>query len=382
VIRGAWRAAPIGEIPWRRLRAADWSLPVAALVAALAGLLMIYSATQRTPAASAWEDLVVKQLVFLAAGVVLFAVVAATDYRTLLAFGFWIYVAIVLMLAVVLVTGKVNLGSVRWFSAGFADFQPSEFAKVAVVMLLAAYFDRYNVRALRHVVGSLVLVGFACALVLSQPNLSTAVLLAVIWAGVAFAAGIRPVHASIVALALVPAGALVLRTGAIESYMVTRVAAWLDPAADPLGYGFQNIQTLIAVANGGLIGTGFAQGPLAKGGYLPVQHTDNIFSLVAEELGFVGAVMIIALLLFVVLRVLAAGRQAQDRAGWLICAGVATYVLAQTAVNVGVVLQLLPVTGVSLPFISYGGSSLVALFGALGLVESVLLRRKPLEFAR
>ncbi len=342
---------------------------------------MIYSATQRTPAASAWEDLVVKQAVFLVVGLVVFALVAATDYRVLLAFGFWIYVITVLMLVLVLVTGKVNLGSVRWFSTGFADFQPSEFAKVAVVVFLAAYFDRFDVRSGRHVVGSLLLVGFAGFLVLSQPNLSTAVLLGAIWLGMVFAAGIRPVHASLVALAGIPAGVLVLRTGFIESYMMTRVAAWLNPGADPLGYGFQNIQTLIAVANGGLVGTGFAQGPLAKGGYLPVQHTDNIFSLIAEELGFIGAVLIIVLLLFIVFRILAAGRQAQDHAGWLICAGIGSYLLAQTAVNIGVVLQLLPVTGVSLPFVSYGGSSLVALFAALGLVESVLLRRKPLEFA-
>lgn len=368
-------------VPWRRLRSADWALVAASVVATLAGLLMIYSATQRTPVASAWEDLVVKQAVFLVMGLVVFALVAATDYRVLLAFGFWIYVAIVLMLVLVLVTGKVNLGSVRWFSTGFADFQPSEFAKVGVVVFLAAYFDRFDARTLRHVVVSLALVGFAGFLVLSQPNLSTAVLLAVIWLGMVFAAGIRPIHASLVALAGIPAGVLLLRTGFIESYMMTRVAAWLNPGADPLGYGFQNIQTLIAVANGGLVGTGFAQGPLAKGGYLPVQHTDNIFSLVAEELGFIGGVIIIVLLLFIVFRVIAAGRQAQDHAGWLICAGIGSYLLAQTTVNIGVVLQLLPVTGVSLPFVSYGGSSLVALFAALGLVESVLLRRKPLEFA-
>jgi rod shape determining protein RodA len=218
-------------------------------------------------------------------------------------------------------------------------------------------------------------------LVLSQPNLSTAVLLGVIWLGMAFAAGMRVAHLSLAALAAIPLAAAVLRSGFIESYMVTRVAAWLHPTADPLGYGYQNIQTLIAVANGGLLGTGFARGPLAQGGYLPVQHTDNIFTLIAEELGFVGGVAVIVLLMFIVLRVLRAGALAQDRAGWLICAGIATYVLAQAAVNIAVVLQLAPVTGVSLPFVSYGGSSLLTLLVAVGMAQSVLIRRKPLEFA-
>jgi cell division protein FtsW (lipid II flippase) len=173
----------------------------------------------------------------------------------------------------------------------------------------------------------------------------------------------------------------VLHFGLIQEYMLDRVAVWLDPMTDPLDLGFQNIQTLIAVANGGLVGSGFASGPLAKGGWLVVLHTDNIFALIAEELGFLGATFSLALLVFIVGRCFRAAGLAQDPAGRLIAGGVGLYVLVQTAINAGVVLQLLPVTGVSLPFISYGGSSLVALLVALGLVQSVLVRRKPLEFA-
>jgi rod shape determining protein RodA len=367
--------------PGRRFRAFDWTLFTATVMAVLIGIAMIYSATQRNLTASAWEDLVVKQLAFLALGLVALAVMSATDYKVLLALGFWIYVVTMGLLALVLVTGNMNLGSVRWFSAGFADFQPSEFAKIAVILFLAAYFERYDARSLRHVLASALAVACASLLILSQPNLSTAVLLAVIWLGMAFAAGIRMAHLSLAALAVLPLAFLVLKSGFIESYMLTRVAAWLEPTADPLGYGYQNIQTLIAVANGGLLGTGFARGPLAQGGYLPVQHTDNIFTLIAEEMGFIGGVAVIALLAFIVLRILRAGALAQDRAGWLICAGIAVYVLAQTAVNIAVVLQLAPVTGVSLPFVSYGGSSLLTLLMSVGLAQSVLIRRKPLEFA-
>jgi rod shape determining protein RodA len=377
----ARRVPTFSALPWRRLRTFDWPLLAASIAATILGLLMIYSATQRNPAASAWEDLVVKQAAFAILGLVALALLAATDYRVLLAFGFWIYVATVGALAAVLLLGKVSLGSVRWFSAGFADLQPSEFAKVAVVVFLAAYFERFDIERWRYVIGSLLLVGFAALLILSQPNLSTAVLLGVVWLGVAFAAGIKPLHAAIITLASIPMGVAVLQSHFIEDYMVTRVAAWLDPLRDPLGYGFQNIQTLIAVASGGALGSGYASGPLAKGGWLVVLHTDNIFALIAEELGFVGAAAVIVLLTFIVLRIFRAAGQAQDRAGTLICVGVGTYILAQAAVNVGVVLQLLPVTGVSLPFVSYGGSSLLALFVGIGLVESVLVRRRPLEFA-
>jgi cell division protein FtsW (lipid II flippase) len=155
----------------------------------------------------------------------------------------------------------------------------------------------------------------------------------------------------------------------------------LDPSAEPLSGGFQHIQTLIAVGNGGLTGTGFAGGPQTQGGWLPLLYTDNIFALVAEELGFVGGTALLALLAVIVWRVLRAAGQAQDKAGMLIAVGVAGYLLVQVVVNVGVVLQLLPVTGVSLPFISYGGSSLVALLAAIGLVQSVLLKRKSLGFS-
>jgi rod shape determining protein RodA len=323
---------------------------------------------------------VVKQLVFLGAGLVVMTLVSLTDYRVLLALWRWLYGVTVGLLVLVYFVGHVSLGSQRWIQAGLFNIQPSEFSKIVVVICLAAYFDGHDVRRFRHVLGSLVLVGVPLILVLVEPNLSTAILLGAIWLGIAVAAGLRLVHLGLLALAGAPALYTVLRLGLLHDYWLERVTAWLNPMADPRRSGFQNIQTLIAVGNGGLKGIGFAKGMQTQGGWLPLMHTDNIYALVAEELGFIGAALVLVLLGFIIWRVLRVAAQAQDRPGALIAIGIATYLLVQTFINVAVVLQLLPVTGVSLPFISYGGSSLVALFAAVGLVQSLVVRRKPLEF--
>lgn len=374
-VRAARRPAAVPSA--RGLRALDASLLAAVAVAIAFGLLMIYSATLRGgQVESPWDDLVVKQGAFALAGVVAMAVAMATDYRALQALWPWLYLGMASVLGLVLLTGDVGLGSQRWFELGVASIQPSEFVKVGMVICLAAYFARFDARKLRHVILSLAMTGFMAVLVLLQPNLSTALLLAFIWLGIAFAAGLRLLHFGFLALLAGPAVWAIMAAGALEEYQLQRISAWLDPSADPLGMGFQNAQTLIAVGNGGLFGIGFANGSQSQGGWLPLLHTDNIFALVAEELGFVGGLAVLVLLGFIVQRVVQTGARATDRPGALICAGVASWLLAQTLVNVGVVLQLLPVTGLSLPFISYGGSSLVALMAGIGLVQSVRLRRR------
>lgn len=368
------------RLPWRRLRAFDWLLSAAMGLAILAGLAMIYSATLRLEAASTWEDLVVKQVLFALAGVAVFALVSLTDYRIFVALWVWIYAATVLGLLAILSYGTVFGGAQRWFDLGGIALQPSEFTKIALIVCLAAYFERHDIRRLRHVLTSLGLVALPMFLVLLQPNLSTALLLGVIWAGVAFAAGMRAVHGGLLALLIGPVLLIGLRSGLVQDYMLDRIRYFLNPGADAADKGYQAIQTLIAVGNGGLLGRGYASGMQSQGGWLPLMYTDSIFALVAEELGYLGGLAFLALLAFIVARVLRAAALAQDPAGSLIAAGVAAYLLSQTFINIAVVLQLMPVTGLSLPLISYGGSSLLAICLALGLVQSVLLRRKPLEF--
>lgn len=366
-------------LAWRRARAFDWLLLAAVLGAVLIGLAMIYSGSKRSPVTNAWDDLVVKQLIFAGLGLALLALVTLTDYRVLVALWGWIYGGALVVLFGVLALGTTRFGGQRWILSG-GSIQPSELVKLALVICLAAYFERFDVRRVRHVLGSLVLTSILAALVLLQPNLSTAILLGAIWLGMIFAAGIRPLHLSVLALCAGPVLYLTLNTTLLTAYQLDRIVAWLNPEAVAQRLGYQNIQTRIAVGNGGLAGIGFAHGTQSQGGWLPIPLTDNVFALAAEELGFIGGMTILCLVALVVWRILRAAGQAQDRPGALVAIGVATYVLAQTFINVAVVLQLLPVTGVAMPFISYGGSSLVALLVAVGLVESVLVRRKPLEF--
>jgi rod shape determining protein RodA len=377
---GRLRGLSWAAVPWRRLSAFDWPLLAAVLAAVAFGTAMIYSATRRIPVANAWDDLVVKQLVFLTIGLAGMALVASTDYRMLLDLWRWIYGIVIAVLLFVFFAGHTALGAQRWIRTGLFNIQPSEFTKLALVICLVAYFETRDARQGRHVLGSLALVGVPMALVLLEPNLSTTILLGAIWLGIALAAGLRLLHFSLLAILVGPALYVALRLGLLQGYWLERITAWLNPLADPRDTGFQNIQTLIAVGNGGLTGIGFARGMQAQGGWLPLMYTDNIYALVAEELGFVGALGVLFLLGFIIWRVLRAAGAAQDRAGALICVGVGTYILVQMFVNVAVVLQLLPVTGLSLPFISYGGSSLVSLCLAIGLVQSVLVRRRPLEF--
>jgi rod shape determining protein RodA len=364
-------------VPWRRVRAFDWMLLAAVLAAVAFGTAMIFSATRRSPVTNAWDDLVVKQLAFLAVGLAVLVLVSITDYHLLLALWRWLYGAMLAALVVVYVVGHTAFGSTRWLQAGLFNIQPSEFAKLALVVCLAAYLETHDIRRPRHVLASLALAALPIVLVLLEPNLSTALLLGAIWLGMVITAGLRLLHFSCLALIGAPALYLVLKLGLLHDYWLTRLSAWLDPLSDPRASGFQNIQTLIAVGNGGLSGIGYARGMQAQGGWLPLMYTDNIFALVAEELGFLGGVAALGLIGLVLWRVLRAALQAPDRAGTLIAAGIGTYLLVQTFVNVAVVLQLLPVTGLSLPFISYGGSSLVALLAAIGLVQSVRVHRKP-----
>ena len=374
------RARRTPRLPWRQLGAYDWVLLAAVLVAMLAGLAMIYSATLRGEVDTVWEDLVIKQAIFALIGLTAMTLVTLTDHRVLVALWVWIYAGMVILLLSLFGFGQVMGGSQRWFSIAGVALQPSELSKIALIICLAAYFDRHDIRQLRTVLSSLGLTGVAMFLVLIQPDLSTAVLLGAIWLGLAFAAGIRIFHLSLLAVLLTPITFFALKYNLLQGYMLERIAIWLRPEANPQDGGYQSIQTLIAVGNGGLWGRGYAGGMQAQGGWLPLTYTDNIYALVAEELGFMGGLAVLLLLGFIVWRVLRAARQAPDYPGMLVASGVGTYLLAQTFVNVGVVLQIFPVTGLSLPLISYGGSSLVAVLTAIGLVQSVLLRRNALEF--
>lgn len=364
------------------LRSFDWAMTAALVAAVLFGVAMVYSATLRGGAATVWwEDYVYKQLAFAAAGLVLYALVSASDYRTLAAFAGPLYGLFVASLVVVLAVGVTVLGARRGFQLGVLTIQPGEMMKVVMIVALAAYYSRFDVREPRVLLGAIVLIAVPVGLILKQPNLSTAIVLCFIWLGVTFAAGVRPLHVGLMALAAGPALYAAMALGVVKTYQLYRVVILFFPDFDPSDLGYQNHQTLIAVGNGGWTGIGFANGSQSQGGWLPLLHSDNIYALVAEELGMVGGIVVLLLLGYIVLRILQTAGTALDRTGALICTGVATYLFAQSLIHIGVVLHVVPPTGLSLPFISYGGSSLLTAMVALGLVQSVRMCRRPLEFS-
>lgn len=370
----------LAHVPWRRLAQFDWWLLATVLVTLAVGLAMIYSATKRIPSTGAWDDLVVKQLVFAGLGLTAMILVTLTDLKVATTFWPWLYGLSVVVLAGVRLFGQESFGAQRWLSFGLLDLQPSEFTKVVLILTLAAYFTHNNVRHWRHVLVSLGLTLLMMALVLIQPNLSTTILLGGIWLAMAIAAGIRPLQLGTLAILAGPALYFGLKLHLIKDYQLDRVRALVDPYGVAPDLGYQTIQTKIAVGNGQLWGTGFAHGQQSQGAWLPLVHTDNIFALTAEETGFIGGALLLVLISLLCWRVLRAASHVPDRTSSLVVVGVFAYLFFQTLINVGAVVQLTPVTGVSLPFVSYGGSSLLALFIAIGLVQSGLSRRKSLSF--
>lgn len=320
----------------------------------------------------------VYQFMWIMIGLAGFFVVSLLDYRLLGYFTRPLYVGMLLVLGGVLVLGHTAFGSQRWFQLFFFSVQPSEFAKLVVILTLAKWLGTRQAD-LKTGVYSAVLVLLPAGLIFMQPSLSTALMVLVIWAGMLFVAGFRLIYFLASGLAMI--GTIpFLWLYVFQDYMRERVLVFFNPLADPSGKGYNLLQSRIAIGAGGLLGQGYGEGIQSQLGYLRVRHTDFIFSVVAEELGFVGAVVLFVLLLLLLFRVLRAAGVARDATGRLIVAGIAIMIFFQTFVNLGVNLGLVPPTGVGLPLFSYGGSNVVTTLLGLGLVESVVIRHRRLEF--
>ena len=349
----------------------DWVLLGAALLIALLGVAMVFSATHsgRTP------DLYLKQLALVGLGCVGLAAAAATDYRRLADRAVLLYGASVVALLYVLKFAAPIAGTRRWLLLGGFQLQPSELVKLAAAVFVAKVFSEYREESLGlwHLLWPGAGVGLIALLIALGPDLGTAACVVVIFFAVAFLAGLRTKAA--LALCVVLLGTAALAWPLLSRYQKTRVYTFLDPSLDPRGAGYQKIQSQIAVGSGGLLGRGFLEGSQAQLGYLPARHTDFIFSVLAEELGFVGVVVVLALYLLVVWRMLETARLARDRLGAFLVAGIAGSFAFQLVYNVAMVAGLLPVKGLPLPLMSYGGSSVLSSLMGVGLVLSVRMRR-------
>jgi len=367
---------PLQPRLWRHF---DFVLLLAVVLLLGYGLLLIYSATLE-PTQRGISDLVIKQAIYGACGLVLILLLVWLDYRVLANLAPVLYGLAVALLLLVFAIGRITHGSQRWIPLPFFDLQPSELAKLLLIIVLAKFVaDREDeMDNLRVVLISLGLTLVLAALVLLQPDLGTAAMLIAIWAGISFAGGLRPLHAGLLAGAAVimaPIGWFLM-----HDYQRWRVMVFLNPNLDPTGEGYNVIQALISVGSGGWFGRGFTSGTQSQLHFLRVKYSDFIFSVLAEELGFVGCLALLCLVLIVLLRALRVSVLAQDSFGRLVAVGVASLLFAQTFVNLAMNIGLLPVTGVTLPFISYGGSSLLTMLAGVGLLQSVVTRHRALEF--
>jgi len=357
---------------YKSIRDIDWPLLLITLAISAVGILQIYSATHETK----WKDAWWKQIVWTLAGLVLFWIVSKIDYPTLLGQAYLMYGLGVTGLIAIFFIGTRVFGSRRWIPLpGGFQFQVSEFIKVVLVLLIARYLTELKRNDLdwRELLKVSGLVGLPMILVMKQPDLGTSLTYMPILLSGVFLAGLRWKYIAIIALGF----ALVLPVSyyMLHDYQRARLTSFLDPAQDPRGSGYQVIQSMIAVGHGGMWGEGVTRGTQTQLQFLPVPHTDFIFSAFAEEHGFVGVVVVLGLYFLLLMQIVQNAQTAPDRAGMYICMGVCSLLLFHVLVNVGMVVGRMPVAGIPLPLMSSGGSNTISVFIMLGLVNNVRLRR-------
>ena len=348
----------------------DWIL-VAALMAIMAlGTLNLVSASM-----VAKSPFYLKQLTWYILGMILMLAVYFTDYRTIAHYTNFAYWGCVLLLVMVLFIGRSAGGSTRWLNLGFFNLQPSEFAKIIMVLVFAKYFQQVErpVYGFKELLKPAFFTAIPCLLILKQPDLGTAIMIVMVLATMVLVAKIRwtTLVTSIVAMAT----ALPLVWKYLKPYQKRRILTFLNPEHDPYGSGYHIIQSKVAIGSGGLWGKGFAHGTQAHLSFLPEVHTDFAFSLWGEEWGFVGAVLLVFLYGVVVYRGLKIAFGSSERLGTFLAFGMTAMFFLQAVVNMNMVLGLLPVVGVPLPLFSYGGSSVIVTLTGMGMLLGVGARR-------
>ena len=351
----------------------DWAL-VAAIVALCAlGVLMIYSTTFDPTRGT--SRLYATQLYAILIGMGALVFMLSIDYRTFTDKSHLIYIGVCALLLYVMFFGMVQMGARRWIPLWIFNLQPSEFAKIAVALVLAKFYGENRVAAswTDLAIGG-VLTAVPLLLIAKEPDLGTAVTLLPVFLGVAYLAGMRMRILGVMFLCLLLAAPVAWKF-ALKDYQKSRVSTFLDPSQDAKGAGYQQIQARITVGSGGLSGKGFRQGTQGQLRFLPVAHNDFIFSVLAEEQGFAGVLVALGLYLFVILRALEAARLAKDRLGSYLVLGVLASFTFQVIYNITMSAGLAPVKGLTLPLMSYGGSSMIATLAGFGLILNVRMRR-------
>jgi rod shape determining protein RodA len=353
----------------------DWTVFTVALALGGVGLLSVLSATW-TGASHRLDPLVVRQLVWIAVGVSLMTAAALFDYRALSSYAYPFYAVTLGLLVVVAVAGESTGGSRRWINLGMLKLEPSEIAKLAVVLVMVHYLreepQRGGWRAHQMLIPA-ILLAVPAGLVLKQPDLGTALILVLITATLVFVSGLNWQTMAVVVL-----GAMLAAPAGwhyMKPYQRERLVSFINPQSDPLGSGYHIIQSEIAIGSGGSWGKGLFKGTQARLNFLPEQTTDFIFAVYAEEFGFAGSMLLLGLYAALIARGVWIARHARDRFGSLLAVGVSGIIFWQVAINIGMASGMLPVVGITLPLVSYGGSSLIAMMAAAGVLISINMRR-------
>lgn len=357
------------------LKKLDWVLVIGVLLLCLVGLLSIYSTSFKQD-----PTFFYKQLAFIIAGFFLMLIFALLDYRIfrnhprLLII---LYILSILLLVGVLIFGKEIRGAFSWFRIGPVSFEPVELAKIVMILILAQYFSLRHIELyrIRHIIASGVYTAIPALLIFFQPDLGSAMVLIFLWLGIMIIAGIK--LRQLIILLLI--GIIILSIAwlvVLKPYQKDRIISFINPYIDPRGSDYQRIQSLIAIGAGQLWGRGLGQGSQSQLQFLPEQHTDFIFASIAEEWGFIGVLLICILYFLFFFRIIKIALSTTNNFARLFCIGVAIVFLFQVFVNIGMNLGILPIAGISLPFVSYGGSNLIISFITLGIIQSIAIRSK------
>jgi rod shape determining protein RodA len=355
----------------RTLFKLDWVLIAIVLLLLSVGLLALYSLS-----AAGGTNYFFKQLIFAVLGLVVMFFTAFSDYRHIEKYSTALYFLMFGVLLVVLFFGATSRGTTGWIFFGAFNVQPVEMAKVILIIFLASFISKKKseLGEWARVIASLILSAALIFLVLKQPDLGSGFVLAVIWGGMILASGLRAKH--LIALLILGVALVSGSWFMLEGYQKNRINTFIHPTFDPRGSGYNVLQAIVAVGSGGVTGKGVGHGSQSQLNFLPEKHTDFIFAMITEELGLVGAFLVIALYLVLLYRVKRIGDMASDNFGYLVAVGVLVMLFAQITINIGMNVGLFPVTGLPAPLLSYGGSSLFAVLFSIGLLLSSYQRKK------
>ena len=359
----------------RLLQNFDWVLLLLLVVIAVVSIVNLYSATYPIRDAGG-AQIFMKQIYWFMIGFMVLFVMITFDYHTLERFAYPIYIFSLVLLVVVLVIGKVRGGSQAWLSFGGMSFQPSEFAKIAIVIALAKYFinhGEYNEYRLRDLWKPFILIAVPCALIIKEPDLGNSLILVIISFSIIFFMKINFKSFLILAIAFFGSAPFVWFN--LKAYQQKRILTFLMPDMDPLGAGYNIIQSKIAVGSGLLWGKGFLKGTQTRLHFLPEQHTDFAFSVLAEEWGFAGTITLLAIYLLLILWGLNIANNSKDKFGTILSVGIISIIFWQLVINVSMAIGLMPVVGITLPLFSYGGSSILSTMAGMGILLNISMRR-------